>query len=159
MADVHLRAMRSEEYDAWYRWAVEDYAATHTASGEYAPQDAAGMAREAFANLLPEGPGTAGHHLYTVTDARNGEAVGVIWFAERRSTGVLQAFIYDIVIWQQHRGKGYGEAAMLAIEREVRALGLHRIGLHVFGHNNTAIRLYERTGYRTTNLLMAKDVP
>jgi ribosomal protein S18 acetylase RimI-like enzyme len=158
MAEVRLRAMSAHEYDTWYNWAVEDYAEAHIASGEWAPEDATDLSRQQFAALLPSGPSTPAHHLFTVADAGTDEAVGVIWFAERRDTGVPQAFIYDIVIWPQHRGMGHGELAMLAIEPEARALGLQRIGLHVFGHNGTAIRLYERTGYKITNLLMAKDL-
>jgi ribosomal protein S18 acetylase RimI-like enzyme len=82
----------------------------------------------------------------------------MVWFAERGVPEPPHAFIYNIEIDETQRGKGYGKATMLALESEVRALGLHRIGLHVFGHNETAIRLYERSGYHTTNILMAKDL-
>jgi len=158
MAEVRLRPMTGAEYGRWYDWVVEDYAASYTASGEWDPGDAAQMARQAFAKLLPDGPDTAGQHLYTVVDAESAGALGVIWFAERRETGVPQAYIYDVTIWPEHRRRGYAAAALLAVEAEARAIGLERIALHVFSHNDTAVRLYERTGYRTTNQIMAKDL-
>ena len=45
-----------------------------------------------------------------------------------------------------------------AAEAEVRRLGLYGIGLHVFGHNSGARLLYERLGYRTTNINMFKSL-
>ncbi len=159
MAEAVLRPMGEDEYQSWYVAAVEAYAQGHAATGYLTPEEARGMAAKEFQDLLPDGPRSKGHHLYTIADAESGENVGMIWFAERGAPQVPHAFIYDFIVWERHRGKGYGKAAMLAIEPEVQALGLRRIALHVFGENATAIGLYERSGYRTTNLLMAKDLP
>ena len=150
--------MSDDEYRTWYDWVVGDYAAGHAATGNITEEAARAMADNEFRQLLPDGTGSPAQHLYTVTDAASGQAVGVIWFAERTDGGVAQAFIYNLVIWEAYRGKGYGSAALLAIEPEVRALGLSRLALHVFGSNVSAIHVYERTGYRPTNILMAKDL-
>jgi len=37
--------------------------------------------------------------------------------------------------------------ALTALEPEALRLGAREIGLHVFSHNQSAIRLYERPGY------------
>ena len=158
MADVHLRPMHAKEYSAWYERTVADYAKDHVGAGNWSEAEAPELSRKEFEALLPEGTRSPGQHLYTITDAESEDAVGMVWFAERGAPEPPQAFIYNIEIDVTQRGKGYGKATMLALESEVRALGLHRIGLHVFGHNETAIRLYERSGYRTTNILMAKDL-
>ena len=157
-AQVRLRPMSDDEYRSWYDWVVDDYAAGHAATGNITKEAARAMADKEFRQLLPAGVGSLAQHLYTVADAASGAAVGVIWFAERTDGGVPHAFIYNIVVWESHRGKGYGSAAMLAIEPEVRALGLSRIALHVFGSNASAIHVYERTGYSATNILMAKEL-
>jgi RimJ/RimL family protein N-acetyltransferase len=48
-----------------------------------------------------------------------------------------------------YRGKGYGTDAMrLLVSYGFRELGLHRIGLGVFGNNIGAIRSYEKSGFR-----------
>jgi RimJ/RimL family protein N-acetyltransferase len=55
-----------------------------------------------------------------------------------------------------HRGAGYGTAALLALEDWCRANGFDSIGLHVFGHNEGAWRLYKRLGYTETSVQMEK---
>ena len=42
------------------------------------------------------------------------------------------------------------------MERRVRDLGGHQIGLHVFGHNQPAYAMYTKLGYVPTNITMAK---
>lgn len=157
MAQVKLRPTGEDEYRSWYEEAVAEYAQDHAATGYLTPDEAREMAAKEFQGLLPEGLNSKGQHLHTIADAETGACVGMIWFAERGAPQVPHAFIYDVVVWERHRGKGYGKAAMLAVEQEVQALGLRRIALHVFGENPSAIGLYERTGYRTTNRLMAWD--
>ncbi len=158
VAEVSLRPMSADEYRSWYDAAVREYAAGHAESGNISLEEAQQMAKREFEQLLPQGPDTPGQHLFTMADSVSGEPVGTIWFAERGAPQVPHAFIYDIVVSERLRGKGYGKSALLAIEPKVRELGLQRIALHVFGTNKTAIGLYERTGYEATNLLMAKDL-
>ena len=45
---------------------------------------------------------------------------------------------------------------MLALEEFLRARGIKSINLHVFGHNTVAISLYEKLGYRPTNMNLRK---
>ena len=54
------------------------------------------------------------------------------------------------------RGQGFGEEIMRACEDAARAMGLSKIGLHVFGYNEPAIQLYKKLGYVTTDLEMEK---
>jgi putative acetyltransferase len=46
-----------------------------------------------------------------------------------------------------HRGRGVGRALMLSAESWARAVGVSKLELHVFPHNEAALRLYERLGY------------
>jgi RimJ/RimL family protein N-acetyltransferase len=72
-----------------------------------------------------------------------------------------------------HRRQGAGTALMEAAERWARSVGVRKLELHVFPHNQPAIALYERLGYEREGLrrrhfrrdgglvdaiLMAKDV-
>lgn len=155
---LQLLPMRQDEYLAWYEHALTEYAAEHAATGGMSSEEALARSRREFKDLLPEGVHSSGQHLYSVYDPEEPRSVGMIWFAERGGPPATQAYIYDVEIWEEFRGRGYGRGVMLAVENEVRALGLRRIGLHVFGHNTTAIRLYETTGYRTTNIIMAKEL-
>jgi ribosomal protein S18 acetylase RimI-like enzyme len=47
---------------------------------------------------------------------------------------------------------------MKAIEIIAKQLGLTRLGLHVFGHNEIARNLYETLEYRETNIRMEKSL-
>ncbi|MNT97471.1 putative N-acetyltransferase YycN [compost metagenome] len=67
-----------------------------------------------------------------------------------------RAWIADIVVEEEYRGKGYGRRVMLLLEQEVKAMGLNKIGLHVFGFNESAIKLYQSMGYLATDLMMEK---
>lgn len=48
--------------------------------------------------------------------------------------------------------------AMTEVENFSKALGAETIGLHVFGHNNKAIKLYEKLGYKATNITISKQL-
>ena len=48
---------------------------------------------------------------------------------------------------------------MLALEDEVRAHGLDRIELNVFGGNAVARGLYRSLGYAESAVYMVKDLP
>jgi RimJ/RimL family protein N-acetyltransferase len=54
------------------------------------------------------------------------------------------------------RGQGLGTAALAALEEWARARGITTIGLHVFGDNEGAWRLYRRLGYIETSVQMEK---
>ena len=72
--------------------------------------------------------------------------------------GRRQAFIYDFRTLDEFHRQGYGTQAMIALEDEVRKLGIDTIGLHVFGHNHAARALYEKVGYEVTDVHMAKHL-
>ncbi len=82
----------------------------------------------------------------------------MIWFAVQADRPHPVAFIYDFVIFEEYRRRGYGEQALLTIEDKVRELGFDTISLHVFGHNRAAQTLYDKVGYAVTDLWMSKKI-
>ena len=109
--------------------------------------------------MLPNGLASPDNYLYAIwsDEAPLDAPVGVLWIAVLRRKPA-QAFIYDFIIFEPYRRRGYGRQALLAVEDKVRALGLDTIGLHVFGHNHGAIALYEKAGYEVTDIMMSKKV-
>ena len=78
----------------------------------------------------------------TDTDRR---AVATIWLKPQFAPAM--SWVYSVETRPEHRGRGYGYAAMLAGERATLEAGDTHLGLNVFGHNTVAIRLYDRMGY------------
>lgn len=153
LPDIDLVPLTDAEFAAWRERAVIEYAAEHVRTGHWAEADAIERSADEFNRLLPDGARTAGHFLWTIRPT-DGQPVGVLWVDTQRRPS--QAFIYDIEISDDQRGAGYGTAALLALEHWARARGITSIGLHVFGHNTGAWRLYRRLGYVETNVNMEK---
>ena len=91
-------------------------------------------------------------------DDETGEEIGWLWIAERDSDAGKVAWIYDIVVDEALRGRGYGRALMAEAELLAGKMGLSRIELNVFADNAVARSMYESSGYRETARQMAKDL-
>jgi len=155
MANVRLDPMSEADYRSWRERAVAAYAADHVAAGNWTAEESLARSEAEFRQYLPEGLSSPGQYLWTVR-ADDGSGVGILWVGTQRRPG--QAFIYDIEIDDSRRGQGFGKAAMLALEDWARSNGIASIALHVFGHNETARRLYRGLGYVETNVNMQKDL-
>jgi len=155
MATVSLEPMTDDVYSAWRARGVTEYAAENVKSGRWTAEEAIERSEADFQALLPQGTATDGHYLWSVY-ASDGEGVGVLWVATDRRPG--HAFIYDIEMDEARRGEGFGTATLLALEDWCRTNGVSSIGLHVFGHNQGAWRLYKRMGYVETSVQMEKHL-
>jgi ribosomal protein S18 acetylase RimI-like enzyme len=118
---------------------------------------AAAEAAEATRAILPDGVRT---DRALVRAARvDGRTVGWVWVMLPGVGGRPEmAWLYNIDIDPDHQGKGYGRALMLAVEAELRRLGVATWGLNVFGGNTRAVGLYESLGFRVTSQQMAKTI-
>ncbi len=152
---VTLEPMNPEAWDAWHDSSVRGYALEKVRAGTWTADEAQARSEAEFAGLLPDGLATPGHQLRSIV-TESGEVVGTLWFAPQDEIGSGECFIYDIVIHEDARGRGYGRAALAALEPLARSLGYDRIGLHVFGDNHVARELYRTSGYVETDVTMRK---
>jgi ribosomal protein S18 acetylase RimI-like enzyme len=113
---------------------------------------AARNAADTYAQLLPDGSATPGHHFWYAYDGDR--RVGFLWVKVTRDA----AFVYNVAVEPDVRRQGYGRAIMLAAERWCQDDALTRIGLHVFAQNTGARALYEQLGFTETGRNMAKDL-
>ncbi len=155
---ISLRKMTRLEFDQYLARAVPGYAAEKQKGEGMTASEAMKVSEETYAKLLPQGLESSGQYLFSIVQKSSNQSVGVLWFAERIVGDRKQAYIYDFEVDVSHRGNGYGKEALRLLESEARAVGLTSMALHVFGHNQNAFRLYEKMGYRTTNIFMAKDL-
>ena len=95
---------------------------------------------------------TASTWIWAVED--DGRVVGTIFLGVRDGG----AWLYDITIAEDARRKGYGRAAMTALEDEVRALGHDKIGLNVWGGNDVARGLYRSLGWAEASVQIRRKL-
>jgi RimJ/RimL family protein N-acetyltransferase len=156
---IQLLPMTQPEYDPWLARAITDYADDKVRAGAWEAGEAQERSRADFQKLLPDGLASPDNYLYSIwsDDAPLDTPVGVLWIAVLPRQPAL-AFVFDFIVFELYRRRGYGRQALRALEDKVRALGLDTIGLHVFGHNQGAIALYEKAGYEITDINLAKKV-
>lgn len=158
MTSITLNPMSEATYQEWLAFVVEDYANEKVKAGAWLPEEALERSRNDFQRLLPQGVNSPDQYLYTIHNTETGEDVGVLWFADVRFGLQRMAFVYDVLVYEQFRRRGYARAGMLALEEKARALGIGKMALHVFGSNQGALALYQEIGYEITDYSMAKSL-
>ena len=144
------------DFHAWLIEAIPSFALTNVEDGRWTLAESIEKSKEAHAALLPQGLRTPGQFFVQLHDADTGEHVGVLWWNEADKGGKLEAYVYNVTIEERARRRGYARAALLELERVAREHGAHHVGLHVFGHNHAARRLYESLGFEPTSLTLRK---
>ena len=149
-----------DEYAAWKRTAIEEYAQENLARSGGNRELALQRSHESYDRFLPDGLATADTHLLTLT--LDGRPAGDLWVRHhwpryREAAAADQAFIFDVQVDADLRGRGLGRAAMLAAERLAIEAGDRQLGLNVFGDNDVATGLYVSLGYTARSTVF--DVP
>ena len=150
--------MTQEEYADYRSRSEQGYADEMAAAGELDLAGALARSKVEFAQLLPDGLDSPGMHLWTAESGDPAEPVGLGWIELRRRAAGVSAWIYDIRVNPSRRGEGLGRGIMDGLHDEARELGATSISLNVFGHNTTAIHLYDSLGYRVTAQQMKRDL-
>lgn len=154
---VTLRPMTPSEYEAATR---HREAAVVLELAKRMPEELAReRVRRGTAQYLPDGLGTADHHLLSAVN-ESGEVVGTAWIGpDPREFGTAtSAWLYDLHVFAAFRRHGYGSAILAAAERLVVAEGLTSLALNVLGDNEAAIALYRRNGYGVSAMYLHKNV-
>ena len=150
--------MKEEEFVEYAINSAAEYAQDKVASGNWHRDEALRRAEQEFKNELPNGLKTENQYLYSLVDEATGQKVGMIWFMLDLKRPIPVAFIFDFIVYESFRRKGYGLKALKAAEQKAGELGAKRMELHVFAFNSGARALYEKAGYQVTNLNMAKMI-
>lgn len=153
---ITFEPMSEERFNTYYETKLQDYADEHVKAGNWHEADALENAQHQFKQLLPDGLKTKDHNLLTIMSDH--EAVGILWLFVKHNEEDKQAFIYDIELDENQRGKGYGNLTMASLEKYAKSEGISRIGLHVFAHNERAFALYQKMGYEIKSYNMSKKI-
>ncbi|MFJ8209169.1 GNAT family N-acetyltransferase [Streptomyces sp. NPDC096033] len=138
-----VRRLREEEYADWYAREEASYIGDIVRAGALTPQQAKEKSDRDFAEHLPQGYLTPGHAFYALE--AGGEVVGSGWVNHGFLPGVT--FGFSLEVYEEHRGRGYGRAAMAVGEWAAREGGDEVLMFNVFGGNEVAMSLYDSTGF------------
>ena len=106
--------------------------------------------------LLPEGQATHGHHFLNLIVEETDEAAGSAWLFF--DSELSSAFIYELFLEEERRGRGLGRASLEALERVALDKGATTLGLNVFASNAHARALYESYGFSAVSTDMIKQL-
>jgi RimJ/RimL family protein N-acetyltransferase len=151
-----LIPMTQSVYEEYLKHLIPDYAADNVRAGYWDETEALEKSRKQIESLLPQGLETKDHYIFTLVDGD--QVVGMIWLKAELSRAVRSGFIFDVMVDEKFRGKGYGKEVMRLIEEKARELELKSIGLHVFAYNDVAKHIYESVGYQISSLNMIKKL-
>ncbi len=153
---IKLIPMSKVDYQKYIEAAIPDYAQEQVKAGAWSPKEALQLSAKAYHSLLPDGLTSPDQHLCNIVDDEQDKPVGILWYGLRKDAIGKVAVLYDFIVLEEYRRRGYGECALLTLEEKARMLGIDKILLHVFGHNKVARRLYKKLGYVERNVTMIK---
>ena len=154
---VTFAPMTDDDYAAFMRKSIPEYAYDQMRAGNWTANEAAGRARAEFQQMLPNGPHTPNAHLHTILDEQ-GHKIGMLWYFVDPTRSRKMAFLIDFFIFPEGRRKGYEAQALALFESEARSLGVERIELQVFNHRSEDIQLYRENGFLDTSIFFSKDL-
>jgi ribosomal protein S18 acetylase RimI-like enzyme len=155
---VELVPMEQEDFETYRERNIREYAAEHVKNGDWLPEEALEKSRKEVQGLLPDGIKSKNQFIYSIFDDATNQKLGMLWVEVKMDTPRRRAFMYDFIIEEQFRGKGYGKQALAALDQKLISMDSESVGLHVFAHNTVAQELYKKSGYQVTNIIMRKQL-
>ena len=155
---LDLIPITEDEFSAFFETVAESHAHDNVVAGRWTSTEAMALAREETSRLLPSNEKTPNNHIFVLQDSNLKVEVGYLWFGDTTRAGRKIAFMFQLYIHPQCRGKGYGREAMTAFEKEALSRDFNALSLHVFATNGDAHRLYQSMGYSASSITMRKDL-
>jgi ribosomal protein S18 acetylase RimI-like enzyme len=84
----------------------------------------------------------------------NNVKIGMVLFGKKSSHTVKIGFLFNIYIKSAFRNSKIGERILNDLIKFSKERGFIKIGLIVGAHNFSAIRLYEKTGFQSEEIVM-----
>lgn len=150
---VNLEPLQQEDFERFLERGIREYAEDHVRNGNWPAEGALERSKKEFEHYLPDGIHSKDQYLYSVINDDSNK-IGVLWVQVKDQ----KAFIYDFIIDEAFRGKGYGKQTLIAMDEKLKSMNVESVGLHVFGDNVTAQELYKKMGFQITGIHMKKEL-
>ena len=139
--EIYLSPLNTEDVSVFCKWLNDKSITDNTGMSEI-------MTTPITEGVYLEENSKAGKYQFAIVKKENDVLIGSCGFNEVdfiRQTGMIGLFIGE----EENRGKGYGrEVLNLLLEYGFHTLNLHNIWLRAFSHNERAISLYRRVGFK-----------
>ena len=147
--------MNASQYAQMREHAIPSYAEDMARIGAWSQAEAMDRSRDDLEKLLPSGLETPDQYLLAIV-SDEGSEVGAVWYGTRPSPRGPSGFIWWLEIFETFRRKGYAKGALLELEKHAASNGVTHLGLNVFSHDEPAVALYRKLGYKATSFNMEK---
>jgi (1->4)-alpha-D-glucan 1-alpha-D-glucosylmutase len=101
-------------------------------------------------SLRQQWPAVFTNGTYQPLDVSGPDSNAVVAFARVLTDRTFRAFIFDVIVASDHRGRGLGRLLMIKALHGFRIAGLRKAYLEVTARNEHAVCLYRRLGFRST---------
>ncbi len=150
---VHFEPLTAEEFKHYWTYSVNSWKQNMVRAGLIDSSVTYDEAEIQIRKFLPKGLKTPNHYfMHIVSDEGR---IGTLWLEIRKKRST-EAYLWDIYLNEEHRGKGHGKSAMARIHRFAREKGATKISLNVFAYNEIARSLYRKVGYQDAAITMMK---
>lgn len=150
---IKLESLQQEDFERFLEREIRGYAEDHVRNGNWPADGALERSRKEFEFYLPDGIRTQDQYLWSLVDDA-GNKIGVLWVQLKDH----KAFIFDFVIDEEFRGRGFGKQALTVMDETLKSMGAESVALHVFGDNVSAQELYKKMGFYIVGMNMKKDL-
>lgn len=152
---VKLTNMKETDFLPYMHRMMQEYVVEKQKAGTWTARESFQKSADEFNRLLPRGFFTPNHHFFTLLD-EFGRKIGLFWLYYHLSDLKKDAFIYDFEIFDAFQDQGIGQAALNELFDYCRRIGLKKLNLHVFAHNQRALHVYRKFGFLATDINMSK---
>ncbi len=155
---IELTPVTEQEFPEILQRSIQGFGQECVAVGRWEESEAYEQAKTIIEGDLPEGLNTPGNLFFHLVETQAQKNVGYLWLEILVKDNLPTVFIADIEIFKNFRRQGYASEAFKAVERLAKEKGIGRVCLHVFKHNEGALALYEKLGFKITGLNMLKNL-
>ncbi|MGV6850652.1 MAG: GNAT family N-acetyltransferase [bacterium] len=154
MTKIKLKPITEHQFETYSELFIEDYAQDLHHNYDYCLTTARKLAKTDLLESFPDGALTKDQSLMSIQFTQNTteQTVGYLWYGLQQT--FKSAFIYDFIILDHLRNKGYGQAALKELSRILNQQGISRIKLRVAHNNPRAQAFYSRLGFKITGTNM-----
>jgi len=152
VSEVTFERLSGPDLTEWLHRTKSEYIGERMAAGDTLAE-AEANADTSMDRMFPAGAPAPGQLVGRVLI--HGKRVGELWIGPFGSDPA-RWWVWNIMVDEEVRGRGYGRKTMLLAEELARANGASSIGLNVFARNEVARSLYISLDYHETSVQMRK---